>query len=309
MKDPRLPLLIPSYNRPDAPLFRLAEAMLAGDYPWWVFVRKSQYRDYREFVHKDNLIPVADSKIGCVGDAHTYLMRWALKEGYDMALDWDDDIRSIGLKLEEGHKHQNFKRTGNEDPWFDGPGMFDEISHLSRQIFKAHPYTVAGSIQNQRWARSFTAQVQMGKTPRRTKIMHLERIEENVLWVPDEIRYHGDDIGSAALYLEAGWEEFTIGNLVYDFTQETDAKMPSTLRDRDEDLNRDIHREELENLMQYEIANYLRVTKRYEDGEYMYGDINWQQYRKYTGDTSTEYVFSPIRDRVPLKKLETIIKK
>lgn len=299
-----LPLLIPSYNRPNAPLPQLARRVMnVDDYPWFVFVRKSQYRDYREFVHQANLVAVPDAKLDGVGRTRNYLLEWARREGYDQIFDWDDDIFRFGRKLEDGTRHESFKSRGNTDPWFDGPGYWEEASHLARQVFELYPNAVAGSVQNQRWASSLTVQVQCGKTPRRSKIMHVDRLLDNGLKVPKAFTYHGDDIGATALYLEYGWQVFTICNLVYDFTPETDVNLPSTLRDRDEDKNRAVHEEEFANLMQYEITEYLRVTKQYDDGTYMYGDVDWRKFRKATGQNSYTHDFTGIMDRVPLDQI------
>lgn len=295
-----LPLLIPSYNRPNAPLPQLAKRVLDTDYPWHVFVRKSQAREYRDRVPRQNIVTMPDAKVPDLGSTRNWMMRWALREGYDQVFDWDDDVFRVGRKLREGTRHESYKARGNPDPWFDGPGYWQEASHLARQVFDLYPNTVVGSIQNQRWASPVTLQVQCGKTPRRTKILNVARLVENDLWCPPEFRFHGEDIGNLAMYLEYGWQVFTICNLVYDFTPETDVNLPSTLRSRDEEKNRAIHAEEYEHLQEYEIREYLRINKAYEDGSYMYGDVDWRKFRKVTGQNSFTHDFHPIMDRVPL---------
>ena len=277
--------------------------MSVDDYPWHVFVRKSQYRDYREFVHPANLVPMPDAKVPDLGSTRNWMMRWAMREGYDQVFDWDDDVFRFGRKLPDGTRHESFKSRGNTDPWFDGPGYWQEASRLARQVFELYPDTVVGSIQNQRWASSATLQVQCGKTPRRTKILNVARLVENDLWCPPEFRFHGEDIGNLAMYLEYGWQVFTICNLVYDFTPETDENLPSTLRSRDEDENREVHAQEFEDLQNYEIKDYLRINKAYEDGGYMYGDVDWRKFRKFTGQNSYTHDFTNIMDRVPLDEV------
>lgn len=301
MTDKRLPLLIPSYNRPGAPLVKLATQLMGDNYPWWVFVRKSQARDYRDAgADRDHMVIMPDAKVGTLGDTRNWMMRWATREGFTQVFDWDDDVARIGRKLPDGTRHQSWKSTGNDDPWFDGPGYWEEASRLARQVFKLYPGTVAGSIQNQRWASSLTLQVQCGKTPRRTKILNVERLVENDLWCPPEFRFHGEDIGNTAMYLQYDWQVFTICNLVYDFVSETDVNLPSTLRSRDEAKNKAIHEQEFTDLQRWDIADYLRVNKAYEDGSYMYGDVDWRKFRKLTGQVSYTHEFSAIMDRVPL---------
>lgn len=308
MSDKRIPLLVPSYNRPNAPTVALAKQLMKDDYPWWVVVRKSQARDYRDAgTPRDHMLVVPDHKIPSVGYTRNYVLNWAHREGFKHVFDWDDDISRIGRKLPDGTRHQSWKSSGNDDPWFDGPGYWEEASRLARQVFRLYPGTVAGSIQNQRWASALTVQVQCGKTPRRTKIMNVERLVGNGLLVPKAFAEHGDDIGATAMYLQYDWQVFTICNLVYDFISETDVNLPSTLRDRDEDKNRAIHEEEYANLQDYDIADYLRVTKKYDDGAYMYGDVDWRKFRKLSGQASYTHDYTDIMDRVPLQDIPCTI--
>lgn len=308
MSDKRLPLLIPSYNRPEAPLPKLARELMAGDYPWWVFVRKSQARDYLHNVPKANLVVMPDDKVPNLGKTRNWMLRWAYSEGYDQVFDWDDDVFRIGRKLPDGTRHQSWKSTGNSDSWFDGPGYWVEASRLARQTFALYPGTVAGSIQNQRWASTSTVQVQCGKTPRRTKILNVKRLTENDLWCPPEFYSHGEDIGNLAMYLQNDWQVFTICNLVYDFVPETDISLPSTLRSRDEKKNRSVHKKEFDRLQAYEVRDYLRINKSYEDGSYMYGDVDWRKFRKITGQASYVHEFRSIMDHVPLREIPVSIK-
>lgn len=308
MSDLRLPLLIPSYNRPNAPLVKLASQLMGDEYPWWVFVRKSQALAYSEFVPRGHLISMPDAQVGTLGDTRNWMMKWALREGFPLVFDWDDDVARIGRKLPDGTRHESWKSTRNDDPWFDGPGYWEEAGRLARQVFKLYPGTVVGSIQNQRWASSWTVQVQCGKTPRRTKILNVKRLVENELWCPKVFRFHGEDIGNLAMYLQNDWQVFTICNLVYDFVSETDINLPSTLRSRDEEQNRLIHEQEYDHLQAYEIRDYLRINKAYEDGSYMYGDVDWRKFRKLTGQVSYTHDFRDIMQHTPLSTIPVSIK-
>lgn len=299
-----LPLLIPSYNRPGAPLIKLASQLMRNEYPWWVFVRRSQLRSYLDAgVNRSHVIPLPDSRVPTLGDTRNYMLRWAYREGYDQVFDWDDDVFRIGRKLPDGARHESFKSSGNVDPWFDGPGFWVEASRVAREVFELYPGTVVGGLQNQRWAKTWFLKVQGGQTPRRTKILNVDRLVENDLWCPPEFRQHGEDVGNLAMYLQYGWEVFTIGSLLYDFTPETDAKLPSTLRSRDEERNKALHSQEYNSLMNYEIRDYLRINKAYEDGSYMYGDVDWPKYYRVTGNVGHTYEYSHIMDRVPLSKI------
>ena len=286
----------------------MAKQLLREEYPWWIFVRKSQQRDYLQHVPKQHIIAMPDDKASTLGDTRNWMMKWAVQEGFFQVFDWDDDVVRIGRKLPDGTRHHSWKSTGNEDAWFDGPGYWKEASRLARQVFQLYPGTVAGSIQNQRWASTATLQVQSGKTPRRTKILDVGRLVDNDLWCPKAFRFHGEDIGNTAMYLQYGWQVFTICNLVYDFTPETDINLPSTLRSRDEDENKAVHAKEFRNLQGYDIKDYLRVNKAYADGSYMYGDVDWRKFRKQTGQISYTHDFRNIMDHVPLRDIPVSIK-
>jgi hypothetical protein len=162
---------------------------------------------------------------------------------------------------------------------------------------------VVGGIQNQRWAKTWFLKINGGQTPRRTKILNVQRLVENDLWCPREFRVHGEDIGNLAMYLQYGWDIFTIGSLLYDFVPETDVKLPSTLRSRDEAKNKKLHAIEWASLQEYEIRDYLRVNKAYPDGSYMYGDVDWPKFYKATGRVGVTYAYSHIMDRVPLSDI------
>lgn len=298
-----LPLFIPSYNRPDAPLIGLANQLLRDQYPWGVFVRKSQKHDYLRNVPENHLIVVDDHLIPTLGDTRNFIMEFALEHHYNRIFDWDDDVFRIGRKLPDGTRHESYTSTKSNPAWLTDATYWHELSRISNEVFDLYPGTVAGSVQNQRWASSHTLQVNCGKTPRRTKILDVARLTENGLWCPDEFLFHGEDIGNTAMYLENRWQIFTVCNLVYDFVPETDLNLPSTLRDRDEDKNKSIHLEEFENLQNYEIKDYLRINKSYEDGSYMYGDIDWRKFRKITGEQSITHEYTNILDRIPLQDI------
>lgn len=309
---PEYPLLVPSYNRPGAPLIKLASRVLKNDYPgwWWVFVRRSQARDYMDAgLERRHLVIIPDSDVADLGSTRNWMLRWAHREGFRYAFDWDDDVFTYGIKLAEGHKKNSSRSTGNIHPWLDTWDYWTQASRLSTELFKAHPGLVLGSIQNQRWCKSFTATVQGGKTPRRTKILNVERLVENDLWCPREFRVHGEDIGNTAMILQYGWEIFTIGALTYDFIPETSVNLPSTLRSRDEERNRAIHQAEFNSLQRYDIKHYLRINKAYDDGSYMYGDVDWRKFRAHTGQVTQTYEFRDILDRVPLNQIPSTITK
>ena len=109
----------------------------------------------------------------------------------------------------------------------------------------------------------------------------MKGIKKAGIRMPDEFNLHGDDIGFAAEVLQNGFSCFNIPCLCYDYI---DDQVASVVRDpHNPDKNRWLHKLEYDALMNMEIAQYLRETFKFPDGQYKFGDINWQQYHKLHG--------------------------
>ena len=96
-------------------------------------------------------------------------------------------------------------------------------------------------------------------------------------YLPEMARWHGEDIISASCVLQNGEDLFSIQQVGYDYVPESKA---SVVRDTDEnsERNRKLHAQEFKDLQTLEVKDYLRMSKTYPDGSYMYGDIDWKKF-------------------------------
>lgn len=261
----------------------------------YIVVREEQEDFYRE-LHKDiidrgcNLLVIPDGEVTGVGSTRNWVIRHAHSNGYDIACCFDDDLTGIGVLFEsvskKGEPSSGAFRAG-EIRAIDNfhQLVLQAIGKVSREIFELHPEAIIGNIRKVRFSnKSDNAttkyKINKGGTPRQTNIYNVKVMMENNILVPDCFDKHGDDIGFAAHALENGYSVFNLPWATYSYVPETVA---STLRDVDEEKNRHIHEEEYKNLMNMEIKDYLRFTKTYDDGSYMYGDVAWQRYHKLKG--------------------------
>ena len=120
------------------------------------------------------------------------------------------------------------------------------------------------------------AHINKGATPRQTNIWKLADYDAEY-YLPEMARWHGEDIISASCVLQNGEDLFSIQQVGYDYVPESKS---SVVRDTDEnsERNRKLHAQEFKDLQTLEVKDYLRMSKTYPDGSYMYGDIDWKKF-------------------------------
>lgn len=107
VKDRKFPILIPSYTNtakskdfcPSAVRGFLSNMDDDFNYPIILFVRRSQYEDYKsannhKFV---TIIPFKDELINSAGNARRWSLKWLYDNGYNHAFSFDDDASGIGM--------------------------------------------------------------------------------------------------------------------------------------------------------------------------------------------------------------------
>ncbi len=257
-------------------------------------VREEQADEYYEYnkalIERGlNLLKIPSGAVTGVGSTRNFVMDYAAKIGADVAFNFDDDLDNFNASWEGYHK-----RTGEKMSCCPTVAERKEIEHyyqkvvqytanIAREIFAKYPDVAVGNVRKQRFSNGaenaeIKFRINRGSTPRQTNIYNVKLISEKNLRTPMQFDKHGDDIGFAAYLLENGYSLFNIPCVNYSYVPETKA---STLRDIDEEKNRGIHEEEYKNLMDMEVKNYFRITKRYDDGDYMYGDINFMKFSKF----------------------------
>lgn len=288
-------VFIPSYNRPEfvtgekiLPLFT-DEALERVS----IVVREEQYAAYKKANRKllkrgMNMVPIPKGAVSGVGSTRQFIMDYAIENRLPCIMDMDDDIKYLQFLYtgRNGLGEKCSMHTGVKD-WEGDPLIPQKVLQLTgriaREVFREHPSVLLGNIRKQRFSNhadlaDIKYQIDKGPTPRQTKILNMKGIKKAGIRMPDAFNLHGDDIGFAAEVLQNGYDCFNIPCLCYDYI---DDQVASVVRDpHNPDKNRPLHKLEYDGLMKMEIRHYLRETFKFPDGQYKFGDINWQQYHK-----------------------------
>lgn len=289
-------VFIPSYNRPEfvtgqkiLPLF--TKGALGRVF---ITVREEQYKAYKKAnSHLDGVqwAVIPKGAVSGVGSTRQFIMDYAIENRLPVIMDMDDDIKYLQFLYtgRNGSGERCSMHTGVKD-WEDDPHIPQKVLQLTgkiaRECFRDHPEVLLGNIRKQRFSNheelaDIKYQINKGPTPRQTKILNMKGIKKHEIRMPDAFNLHGDDIGFAAEVLQNGFSCFNIPCLCYDYI---DDQVASVVRDpHNPDKNRHLHKLEYDGLMEMEIQHYLRETFKFPDGQYKFGDINWQKYHKLHG--------------------------
>lgn len=285
-------ILVPSYKRPDFMfakniLSKFSEEALSRVF---VFVREEQYKSYRQVNPKLQYEVIPKGAVDGVGSTRNYLLEYAIQNRLSVVMDMDDDVKYLQFIFNTTRTDGSVvsSHSGVKD-WELHPEIPQLVLQLtgkiSREVFKKYPDVALGNIRKQRFSNhrecgEVKFMIDKGPTPRQTKILNVKCCKKNGLRVPEALNLHGDDIGFAAEVLQKGFHCFNIPCLCYDYVDEKDN---SVVRNpKDEESNRWLHRLEYDALNDMEIgkSRYLRETFKFDDGQYKFGDINWQKYHK-----------------------------
>lgn len=296
--DDMLPLYIPSYNR-DEKDFKIKDNILKSlDKEnlerCYIVVREEQKNDYHNY-HKElfdngcNLLVIPEGTVTGLGTTRNFITEHAIKNGYNAIFNWDDDITNLGALFEGfDKKGQPSSKTFLKD---ERLGLFD--SYLKRVIqaagktatdlFTKHPNVMAANIRKQRFSNGesnarIKYKINQGTTPRQTNIHNIALMKQTGIRIPMEYDVYGEDVGFSQTVLENGYSLGNITSFFYDYVPESKS---SVIRDIDESKNKEIHEYEYKCFTKGEGANYLRVSKYYDDGTPMYCDIDFRKFNKF----------------------------
>lgn len=279
-------LCIPSYTRPDFALGTYLTKGCSTEFikeHVFVFVHVEELEAYKANYPLFNYVIVPEECYG-LGRTRNYCYKWAKEQDYDMALNFDDDIKALEVLWEDtdAHGFATMRHTTKGDR-VDFPYLTQYILNYyaccAWSLFNKYPSLRMGAIRRQHFCNNVPpeqfARINGGSTPRQTYAMRLADYTDDV-WQIEESRWHGEDIIGAAHILKDRCEDmFSIQQITYDFVSES---VSSTVRDTDENSprNRKLHAEEWDNLTKLGLSDYVRKSKTYPDGSYMYGDIDWK---------------------------------
>lgn len=278
---------VPSYTRPNfvfgRQLRRCSKEFLKSHVN--IFVHEDELELYKTVNPDFNYVIVPESHYG-LGATRNFLRMWCKNNGCKFVLDWDDDIEHIRFMYASTDRYGDPSTKHNSSADEESDPIFTErmlcyAAYLADYLFNTYPKLRAGNVRRQHfcghdYVHKTLAHINKGATPRQTNIWKLEGYEEGK-YLPEIARWHGEDIISASCVLQNGEDLFSIQQIGYDYVPESKA---SVVRDTDEnsERNRKLHAQEFADLQTLEVKDYLRMSKTYPDGSYMYGDIDWKKF-------------------------------
>jgi hypothetical protein len=285
----RMPhIFIPSYNRPNFISSRLFDNFDDNEIKKvHIVVRKEQYKAYKKANPRLDIIPIT-CEVNGLASTRQFIFDYAVRNKYGLIMDFDDDIKHLRYMYEgfscngRATTKHSILSDEKEDVKFNQK-IICLAAEISRDLFKEYPDVVLGNLHRQKACFN----VKYGKlkyiinsevTPRQTTIINVKKlykegVNRNMLFDP-----HGDDIGFAAVILEAGLSCFNIPCLGYEYLSE---KCDSVVRTPE--TAKQLHAYEYDTLQKFEIKNYLRCTFKDENGNPLWNDVDWRKYHKYKG--------------------------
>ncbi len=280
-------LCVPSYTRPDfvfgRQLRRASKEFLKSHV--FIFVHEDELSAYKSVNPDYNYVVVPEAHYG-LGATRNFLRLWCKDKGCRFVLDWDDDIEHVRFMYASTDRYGDPSTKHNSSADEESDPIFVErllcyTAYLADYLFNTYPRLRAGNVRRQHfcgheYVHKTLAHINKGATPRQTNIWKLADYEAE-RYLPEMARWHGEDIISASCVLQNGEDLFSIQQVGYDYVPESKA---SVVRDTDENTerNRKLHAQEFKDLQTLEVKDYLKMSKTYPDGSYMYGDIDWKKF-------------------------------
>lgn len=285
-------IFVPSYNRPEFVTARLfknftPEALEKVH----IVVRPEQEAAYRKANPKLNILPIPKKyEINGLASTRQFIFETAVNNGFPRIIDMDDDITYLSFLFDDKaaesgnpYSKHSIKADREKDPLLDQK-ILTLAGVIAKEVFHDHPGVMLGNIRRQRMSQGVQNSklryiINSGPTPRQVTLVNVKELYRKQI-NRDVKRFdrHGDDIGFCAVVLANGGSLFNIPCLTYDYVSE---KCDSVIRTPE--TSKKLHAYEYRMLQQYPIKDYLRTSFRDEDGDYMWGDINWQAYHKLHG--------------------------
>lgn len=287
-------IFCPSYNRPDfvsAKMFNSFSEEVKKKVH--IVVRSEQYKAYKKQNPDLHILPIPeDYPINGLASTRQFIFEYAVDHKYPIIIDMDDDIKNIAYMYDgvSGTGNPCSKHTIRVDREND-PLLEQKVllmaSQIAREVFKDHPDVYLGNIRRQRLSQAVDNAklkyiINAGPTPRQVTFMNVKGLYKAGI-NRDVKRFdrHGDDIGFCAVILKAGGSLFNIPCLTYDYVSE---KCDSVIRTPE--TEKELHAYEYRMLQKYPIKDYLRVSFRDEEGNYMWGDVDYRKLHKIRGTTA-----------------------
>lgn len=292
-------IFVPSYNRPEfvtAEMFKnfSPEALEKVH----IVVRPEQAKAYRKANPNLHILPIPKDfhlPINGLASTRQFIFEYARDHRYPYIIDMDDDIRNLAYMYDgvsgsgEACSKHTIRADRLEDPLLEQK-VLQEACVIAKEVFRDNPKVYLGNIRRQRMSQHAENSklkyiVNSGPTPRQVTLINVKGLTKAGIDRDMIFDRHGDDIGFCAVILAKGGSLFNIPCLTYDYISE---KCDSVIRTPE--TEKELHKYEWDMLQKYPIKGYLRVSFKDDEGNYMWGDVNWQAYHKLHG-TSRKKVF------------------
>ena len=292
-------IFVPSYNRPEfvtAEMFKnfSPEALEKVH----IVVRPEQAKAYRKANPNLHILPISKDfhlPINGLASTRQFIFEYARDHRYPYIIDMDDDIRNLAYMYDgvsgsgETCSKHTIRADRLEDPLLEQK-VLQEACVIAKEVFRDNPKVYLGNIRRQRMSQHAENSklkyiVNSGPTPRQVTLINVKGLTKAGIDRDMIFDRHGDDIGFCAVILAKGGSLFNIPCLTYDYISE---KCDSVIRTPE--TEKELHKYEWDMLQKYPIKDYLRVSFKDDEGNYMWGDVNWQAYHKLHG-TSRKKVF------------------
>lgn len=284
-------IYVPSYNRPvfaSARILNTFEPAVRDRVH--IVTRWEQRKEYRKANPNLNILPIPKNyEINGLASTRQFIFEHAVENRYDHIIDMDDDITYLSFLFEgvsagtgNHYSKHSIKADREEDLLLDQK-ILTAAGRIAKTVFLRHPDVMLGNIRRQRMSHGLDNNrlmyiVNKGPTPRQVTLLNVKGLHKAHINRDMAFDPHGDDIGFCAVILAAGKSLFNIPCLTYDYVSE---KCDSVIRTPE--TSKRLHKYEYDTLNTFPIKDYLRTSFRDEDGDYMWGDINWQAYHKLHG--------------------------
>lgn len=292
-------IFVPSYNRPEfvtAEMFKnfSPEALEKVH----IVVRPEQAKAYQKANPNLHILPIPKDfhlPINGLASTRQFIFEYARDHRYPYIIDMDDDIRNLAYMYDgisgsgEACSKHTIRADRLEDPLLEQK-VLQEACVIAKEVFRDNPKVYLGNIRRQRMSQHAENSklkyiVNSGPTPRQVTLINVKGLTKAGIDRDMIFDRHGDDIGFCAVILAKGGSLFNIPCLTYDYISE---KCDSVIRTPE--TEKELHKYEWDMLQKYPIKDYLRVSFKDDEGNYMWGDVNWQAYHKLHG-TSRKKVF------------------
>lgn len=285
-------IFCPSYMRPNfvsGRIFKTFEPEVLEKVH--IVVRPEQYKAYKKSNPELDIISLGDYPVNGLASTRQFIYEYALEHRYSTIIDMDDDITNLSYLFNALNGSGNPCSKHSFVRYDYAKNFYQKIlllgSYIARGVFNKYPNVVLGNLRRQRLSMDpdnarLKYMIDCGPTPRQVTWLNVKGLKNlKINRDVDKFDRHGDDIGFCAVILANGGRCFNIPCLAYDYISE---KCDSVIRTPENE--KELHAYEYNMLQTYPIKNYLRTTFKDDEGNYMWGDIDWRKYHKINGTNS-----------------------